>query len=136
MCENCKSHKKRIYVPGSEPKNFKIIEEKLMFFSKLLECPVCHSKWIKIYHEPYSSFDFSVLWNNDVDLLKEIIKDNDNLIYKWHTSFISTHWESLEEEDKLFIQSYMKRCYGTFPWKTEILYDIEKEIDEYRINQK
>ena len=79
-------------------------------------CASCGRHWVQGSYEPYSAFDYWVLWPLGPEDFPVIADLADGLVVgAWHTAEIRQHASSLPAPDQAALQWHYERSYGRDP---------------------
>ena len=104
------------------------------YWTQPLECPECGSIWIRVSHEPFSSFAYDVLWPYTIDDWIQIHSDGQGeTILQWHNATVEELGSAILEgsdKDADAIRSHDSRLgqHGPFISGQRPMPDLEKFI--------
>lgn len=80
---------------------------------ELVECPECGELWCQGYYEPYASFRYSVRWNANEELFRDVVnKDSGRLIAAWHEAEVRWLANSADAQTLAQIEAHYQRSRG------------------------
>ena len=122
-CTYCESEKRKLWPANRAPK---LEEVSVGNWQKLLKCKKCNTLWVEVPHEPYASYNYTVLWPFDIEAWQKLHNyDEGNSIHKWHQQQIMKEGPILIGKDQEAIIAHESRSSGIEPYNNSSFEHVE-----------